>query len=85
MKYLVWSFVVLLIFLHQGFWQLGVRWNDAPLVLGFLPLSLAYHAGISLAAAGVWMLALLFCWPDDLEVSEGNDGDDDARTVGERG
>ena len=71
MKYLVWSLVLLLVFLHQGFWQWGERWNEAPLVLGFLPLSLVYHAGISLAAAGVWMLALKFCWPDDLEVDEG--------------
>jgi hypothetical protein len=70
MKTLVWSLVVLLVFLHQGFWQWGEAWNEAPLVFGFLPLSLAYHAVISLAAAGVWMLALKFCWPDDLEACD---------------
>jgi hypothetical protein len=74
MKIVVWSLVVLLVILHQGFWQWGDSWSNAPLVQGFLPISLVYHAAISLAAAGVWALALKFCWSDDLDTA----GDDDS-------
>ena len=62
MKYLVWSLVVLLVVLHQDYWQ----WDKAQLIGGFLPHSLFYHAGISLAAAVVWALAVKFCWPAEL-------------------
>jgi hypothetical protein len=35
-------------FLHQDFWN----WKKAePLVFGFLPIGLAYHAGYSILAA----------------------------------
>lgn len=59
--------VVLLIVVHQDFW-----WWDAtrPLVFGFIPIGLAWHALISVAAAGVWALAVKYCWPGDLEVVE---------------
>ena len=49
--------------LHQDFW-----WrNDPTPVLGFLPVGLAWHIGISVAAAVVWWLAVRFCWPAELE------------------
>jgi len=62
--------IVLLTFLavlHQDFW-----WWDSidPMVFGFLPIGLAYHAGMSLAAAFLWFLVAAFCWPKDLEVSD---------------
>ncbi len=57
----VWALVALLIIVHQDIWF----WDDARLIFGFLPITLAYHAGISLAAAGTWYLATLFCWPVD--------------------
>jgi hypothetical protein len=60
MKYVVWALVVILVVLHQDYWQ----WDKANLVVGFLPYSLAYHAGLSVAAAVVWLLATRFCWPD---------------------
>jgi len=63
MKYLLWPLLALLVVLHQDYWQ----WDNATLVFGFLPYSLAYHAGLSLAAAFVWLLAVLFCWPKRLE------------------
>ena len=65
MKYLVGSLVVLLVVLQQDYWQ----WDDASLVCGFLPYSLAYHVGISLGAAVVWCLAVQFCWPRDLDAA----------------
>jgi hypothetical protein len=60
MKYAVWLLVAALIVLHQDYWQ----WNDAALAFGFLPRTLLYHSGISLAAAVVWLLAVRHCWPD---------------------
>ena len=59
MKYLVWTLIALLIVLHQDFWF----WEDRRLVFGFLPVSLAYHMSLSLAAAAVWFLATIFAWP----------------------
>lgn len=67
MKYVTVLLVVLLIVLHQDFWY----WNDVrPLVFGFVPIGLAYHAGLSIAATLVWLLAVKFCWPKDLEVEQ---------------
>jgi hypothetical protein len=56
--------VVALYLLHQDFWF----WRDArPLVFGFLPVGLAYHAGYCLAVSLlVWMLTRV-AWPSHLE------------------
>jgi hypothetical protein len=59
----VWALVVLLAILHWDFWY----WDDRTLVLGFLPIGLAYQAGFSLAAAAVWAAAVRFAWPTQLE------------------
>jgi hypothetical protein len=59
MRTAVWGLILLLIVLHQDFWF----WNDATIVFGFLPIGLAYHIGLSLAAAGVWWLATTYAWP----------------------
>ena len=61
MKYVVALLIVLLLVLHQDYWN----WSDATLWFGFLPHSLAWHMGISCAAAGVWLLATMYCWPAD--------------------
>lgn len=64
MKALVISLVVLLAVLHQDFWW----WDDVePLVFGFLPIGLAWHVGISLAAGFTGWLAVRYCWPEALE------------------
>jgi hypothetical protein len=63
--YGVWGLILLLIIAHQDIWF----WEDTTLVFGFLPIALAYHAGISLAAAFTWYLATQFCWPTDQEPS----------------
>lgn len=62
-RLLVWSLVGLLFVLHQDFWW----WDDRTLVLGFLPVTLAYHAIYSLLAGGVWALANRLAWPADIE------------------
>ncbi len=58
-KWVIWSLVVLLTVLHQDLWF----WHDSTLLFGFLPVTLAYHMGISLAAAVVWFLAVKWIWP----------------------
>ena len=63
MNRVVWGLVVLLIILHQDVWF----WDDQTLLFGFLPIGLAYHAGISMAAAFTWFLATIFCWPAEIE------------------
>ena len=63
MRYVVWGLVLLLVVLHQDVWF----WDDATLVFGFMPITLLFHAGISVSAAVLWFMATKFCWPDDLE------------------
>lgn len=56
--------VVALYLLHQDFWF----WNSArPLVFGFLPVGLFYHAAYSLAVAGLMWALVRFAWPAHLE------------------
>lgn len=56
--------VVLLYVLHQDFWF----WRSArPLVFGFLPVGLFYHACFSVAAALLMWLLVTFAWPSRLE------------------
>ena len=81
MKYVVWTLIALLIVLHQNFWN----WDDGELVFGFLPVSLAYHMGLSLAAAAVWLLATIFAWPvQDQEEAAQAGGKDRAKRDDER-
>jgi hypothetical protein len=49
--------------LHHDFWY----WNDSRLVFGFLPAGMAYHVVFSIAASLLWLSALLFAWPEELE------------------
>lgn len=52
--------VVTLYALHQDVWN----WRTAhPLIFGFLPIGLAYHAAFCLAAAALMWLLTRFAWP----------------------
>ena len=64
MKILVWSLVGVLVVLHQDVWF----WGDDRLAFGFLPVTLLYHACISVAASLVWLLAVNVAWPVDDEL-----------------
>ena len=75
MKYAVWPLIGLLLVFHQDYWQ----WTNATLDFGFLPRSLTYHVGISIAAAVVWMLATKFCWPEGVEEATEHTKQEDAR------
>jgi hypothetical protein len=66
-KRLVIALLVLLAILHQDFWL----WDRIdPLVFGFIPVGLAYHIGVSLAAGVLWALAVHYCWPADVDVPD---------------
>ncbi len=69
MKYVVWGLIVALLIVHQDNWL----WESDTLLFGFMPVSLAYHAGISLAAGITWFLATKFCWPADLDGARAED------------
>jgi hypothetical protein len=56
--------VLALYALHQDVWF----WRDArPLVFGFLPIGLFYHACFSVAAALLMGLLVAHAWPEHLE------------------
>jgi len=56
--------VLALYALHQDFWF----WRDArPLVFGFLPIGLAYHAAYTIAASALLSLLVRWHWPAHLE------------------
>jgi uncharacterized membrane protein len=63
MKTVLWILIAILIVAHQDFWN----WNDGTLVLGFIPIGLAYHMGISLGAGIVWFLMVNLAWPKQLD------------------
>ena len=54
---------VLLLLLHQDSWN----WDNANLVLGFMPVGLFYHACYSLVAALFWGIVMKVAWPTELE------------------
>ena len=58
------AFTLILYLLHQDFWN----WRVAhPLVFGFLPVGLAYHALYTIGAA-LWMAVLVkWAWPGQLD------------------
>ena len=53
--------------LHQDYWN----WKKTePLVFGFLPIGLAYHAGYSILAAILMAILVKVAWPKHLEDSQ---------------
>jgi len=64
MKWFVYSLIFLLAIVHQDFWL----WDRIdPLVFGFIPIGLAYQAGVSIVAAILWAMAVKYCWPTNLQ------------------
>jgi hypothetical protein len=56
--------IALAYLLHQDFWF----WRTArPLVFGFLPVGLFYHAAYTVAASGLMWLLVRYRWPEHLE------------------
>ena len=69
-KFLLFLLIAAVYFLHQDFWN----WKKAePLVFGFLPIGLAYHAAYSILASVMMALLVKFAWPKHLESVEPGD------------
>ena len=62
-KNFFWILFLLLFLVHQDFWW----WDDASLMLGFLPMGLAFHAFFSIACAILGWLAIKYAWPHEIE------------------
>ncbi|MEN8772984.1 MAG: hypothetical protein ABF379_14515 [Akkermansiaceae bacterium] len=62
-KRIIFIVFVLLLLLHQDSWN----WNNADLILGFMPVGLFYHACYSLVAAAFWGIVMKVAWPTELE------------------
>ena len=76
-KLLLTLFVVVVFALHQDSWN----WTKAdPLVFGFLPIGLAYHAGYSVLAAIAMAVLVKFAWPKHLENVQPEDPAKDSTT-----
>lgn len=60
---LAWALVLFVAVLHFDFWW----WDSTAIVLGFVPLTLAYQVGITLGAALAWSLVMRYAWPGDVE------------------
>jgi hypothetical protein len=70
------SLVLVVYVLHQDFWN----WRRAyPLIFGFLPIGLAYHAAYSVLAALMMAILVRSIWPRHLESTETGDGGTDRR------
>ena len=62
--------MVLAVFiLHQDTWN----WKNKTLVMGFLPVGLAYHAGYALLCMATMAILVHFAWPKHLD-SDGSGG-----------
>jgi hypothetical protein len=62
-KRIIFIVFVFLLLLHQDSWN----WDNANLVLGFMPVGLFYHACYSLVAALFWGIVMKVAWPTELE------------------
>ena len=60
---------IALVVVHQDFWW----WDDKSVVFGFMPIGLAFHVLISVLASVLWLFAVKFCWPRELELADAED------------
>lgn len=58
------ALILLLLVLHQDFWN----WREyQPLLFGFLPIGLTYHAAYAVACSVLLWLLTRYLWPTHLE------------------
>ncbi len=78
MKKILLFLLILLVYLaHQDLWN----WKASePLVLGFLPVGLAYHAGYSVLCALLMAVLVKIAWPKNIEAPESGGSDPDSST-----
>ena len=65
MKKLLLLLLILAVYVaHQDIWNWA---KPDPMLFGFLPVGLAYHAGFSIACAVLMAILVLTAWPKHLE------------------
>ena len=67
---ITWVLALGLLVLHQDYWQ----WDRNDIVFGFMPYTMAYNIGISLATAALWIFVCTFLWPSHLDDVHGEEG-----------
>jgi hypothetical protein len=60
MRFILTSLIIAVYLLHQDLWFWGTA---RPLVFGFLPIGLFYHAAFCLLCSAVMILLVKFAWP----------------------
>jgi hypothetical protein len=60
---LAWGWIAILVILRNDFWL----WDDDSLLLGFLPIGLAWQMGVSAGAALGWAMVVRWAWPTHIE------------------
>ncbi|MDD5261306.1 MAG: DUF3311 domain-containing protein [Methylacidiphilales bacterium] len=69
-KILLFLLIAAVYVLHQDFWN----WRASyPLLFGFLPIGLAYHAAYSILAAIMMAILVKAAWPKHLEDIDGDE------------
>ena len=69
-RLLLFLLVAVVYVLHQDFWN----WRTAhPIIFGFLPIGLAYHAAYSILAAIMMAILVKAAWPKHLENVDGGE------------
>lgn len=67
MKWFLTAVVLAMVVAHHDFWN----WSKVdPLLFGFLPIGLAYHAAFCIAASIVLAIFVIAAWPKHLEGAE---------------
>jgi hypothetical protein len=61
----LWIAAIILGILHQDFWL----WDHKGLLLGFLPIGLGYHVLFSICVSLLWIAAVVWAWPTEVEES----------------
>ncbi len=59
-KWFVIVAILILLIAHQDYWQ----WERNDLILGFVPYNMAYHIGVSVVTAVVWIIVCFCFWPE---------------------
>ena len=77
-KSLLFLFIALVYLAHQDLWNWG---KSAPLLFGFLPPGLAYHAGYSVLCAIMMAVLVKFAWLKTLEAADKTGADADKDSV----
>lgn len=66
-KLFIFLLVAIVYVAHQDFWNWG---KVEPMVFGFLPIGLAYHAFYAVACAVLMAILVKIAWPKHLEKDE---------------